>query len=115
MAFGDNQTTGSSVSFSLTGIPFAVYLVFTIGWFVYNWIIRQGSTGQTMGKKSLGIAVLGADTRQPVGGGLTFVRQLAHILDAMPCFIGYLWPIWDDQKRTFADMVMSTRVVKVQQ
>lgn len=44
--------------------------------------------------------------------GLTFARQLVHIVDAIPCFIGYLWPIWDKENRTFADMIMSTRVYK---
>ncbi len=112
--FGDNEatTTDSSASFSfqLTGLPFVVYLLFAIGWFVYNWIVRQGSTGQTVGKKVLGITVLSASTQQPIGGGLTFARQLAHILDSIPCLLGYLWPLWDKENRTFADMIMSTRV-----
>jgi uncharacterized RDD family membrane protein YckC len=111
-AFGDNETSSSGFSFQLTGLPFVVYLLFALAWFVYNWVIRQGSTGQTVGKKLLGITVLGESTHQPIGGGLTFARQLVHIIDALPCLIGYLWPIWDGQKRTFADMLMSTRVYR---
>ncbi len=49
-------------------------------------------------------------TTEPLGPGLTFVRQLAHILDGIPCLIGYLFPLWDKEKRTFADMVMNSRV-----
>ena len=67
---------------------------------------------QTVGKRLLRIAVYGVD-RRPIGMGLTFVRQLAHIVDAIPCLIGYLWPLWDKENRTFADMIMSTRVHKV--
>lgn len=113
VAFGDTETSSSSFSLQLTGWPFGVYLVLSLGWFVYNWIHLQGSTGQTIGKRLLDISVVGADTRQPIGGGLTFARQLCHILDSLPCFLGYLWPLWDRERRTFADMIMSTRVVGV--
>ncbi len=44
---------------------------------------------------------------------MTFVRQIAHVLDFLPCFLGYLWPAWDREKRTFADMIMETRVHRV--
>lgn len=111
-AFGESETTDSGFSFQLTGLPALVYFLFAIAWFVYNWVIRQGSTGQTVGKKVLGIAMLSADTHQPVGGGLSFARQLVHIVDALPCGLGYLWPIWDREKRTFADMIVSTRVYR---
>jgi uncharacterized RDD family membrane protein YckC len=111
-AFGESRTTDNSFSFQLSGLPALVYFAFAIAWFVFNWVIRQGSTGQTVGKKIVGITVLGESTHQPIGGGLTFARQLVHVLDALPCLLGYLWPIWDRENRTFADMIMSTRVFK---
>ncbi|KQX74410.1 MULTISPECIES: RDD family protein [Aeromicrobium] len=111
-AFGESQTSENGFAFQLSGLPFLVYVVFAIGWFVFNWVIRQGSTGQTIGKKIVGITVLGESTHQPIGGGLTFARQLVHVLDGLPCGLGYLWPLWDRENRTFADMIMSTRVFK---
>ena len=36
---------------------------------------------------------------------------ICHILDGV-CFIGYLWPIWDAKKQTFADKIMNTYVIK---
>jgi uncharacterized RDD family membrane protein YckC len=65
-----------------------------------------------VGKKAMDIAVLGA-SNEPIGAGLTFARQLAHVLDFLPCFLGYLWPLWDAEKRTFADMIVGTRVHRV--
>jgi uncharacterized RDD family membrane protein YckC len=50
-------------------------------------------------------------TGQPVGFGFAFVRQLAHVLDSLPLYLGYLWPLWDDKRQTFADKVCSTVVV----
>ena len=110
--FGTSTTTGNDFSLQLTGVPAAVYFVFALAWFVYNWLHLQGTKGQTVGKRLLKIAVYGVD-RRPIGMDLTFVRRLAHIVDAIPCLIGYLWPLWDRENRTFADMIMSTRVYKV--
>ena len=110
--FGQNETTSNSFSFALTGVPFVVYIVLAIGWALFNWGHLQGSTGQTVGKKVLGIAVHGAQTGRPLGFGLSFARQIVHIVDAIPCYLGFLWPLWDKENRTFADMMLSTRVVK---
>jgi uncharacterized RDD family membrane protein YckC len=113
VAFGDNDTSGSSVSVQLSGTPALVYFVFAIGWFVYNTVYLQGTKGQSAGKKVLGIAVYQAGTSQPLGAGLTFARSLVHIIDVIPCFIGFLWPLWDKENRTFADMIMTSRAYAV--
>lgn len=55
------------------------------------------------------VAVLDA-TYRPLGAGLTFVRQLAHVLDFLPCFLGYLSPAWDKERRTLGDMIVGARV-----
>jgi uncharacterized RDD family membrane protein YckC len=87
----DPGRSSSGVNVEVSGLPALLLFVVTLGWFVYNWLIRQGATGQTVGKKVMEIVVLDA-ARQPIGAGLTFVRQLAHVLDFLPCFLGYLWP-----------------------
>jgi hypothetical protein len=42
---------------------------------------------------------------------MAFVRQICHILDALPCYLGFLWPLWDRKCQTFADKIMHTLVV----
>jgi uncharacterized RDD family membrane protein YckC len=74
---------------------------------------QQGTTGQTIGKKTVGVKVLREADGQPTGFGMAFVRYIAHVLDGIPCYIGYLWPLWDPKKQTFADKVCSTVVIKV--
>ncbi|MGW1991063.1 RDD family protein [Embleya sp. NPDC001921] len=76
-------------------------------------LYRQGKTGQTIGKRAVGIKVLRESDGMPTGFGMAFVRGLAHFLDTIACFLGWLWPLWDDKKQTFADKVCSTVVVKV--
>ena len=52
--------------------------------------------------------VISEKTWQPIGFGLSFVRQLAHYRGPMICYIGYLLPLWDDKRQTLADKIMST-------
>ncbi len=81
-----------------------------IGVFVWNVCIRQGRTGATVGKSVLAIRLVNSDL-QPIGAGWAFLRSLLHVVDGF-CYIGYLWPIWDPQKQTFADKIMSTYVIQ---
>ncbi|MEV4561559.1 RDD family protein [Kitasatospora sp. NPDC049285] len=77
-------------------------------------LYRVGTTGQTPGKKLLNIRLVREADGQPIGFGMAFVRHLCHALDSFACCIGYLWPLWDAKRQTFADKVMNTVVVKTQ-
>jgi len=83
-----------------------------VGFFVLQ-LVKQGNTGQTIGKKVIGLKVLKEDTHQPVGAGMSVVRYLAHIVDSIICYIGWLFPLWDAKKQTIADKLMGTVVVTV--
>ena len=50
-------------------------------------------------------------TGEPIGGGLAFARDICHILDSLACYIGWLFPLWDAKRQTFADKIVSTVVV----
>ncbi|MEI7033089.1 RDD family protein [Streptomyces pratensis] len=75
-------------------------------------LYQEGTTGQTIGKKAVGIRLLRESDGRPLGFGMAFVRRLAHFLDSIACYIGWLWPLWDQKKQTFADKVCSSVVVK---
>ncbi|MFI9269205.1 RDD family protein [Kitasatospora sp. NPDC052896] len=77
-------------------------------------LVREGGTGQTIGKKALNIRVVREADGQPLGFGMAFVRRLAHVVDAIPCYVGFLWPLWDDKGQTFADKIVSSLVVRTQ-
>ncbi|MCW2751898.1 MAG: hypothetical protein JWR83_3008 [Aeromicrobium sp.] len=111
--FGSSKTTNGTATFHMSGAGFAIYVLFAVGWLVYNLMYLQGTTGQSFGKKIVGIAVYQAGTSRPLGPGLTFARQLVHIVDLAPCLLGFLWPLWDKERRTFADMIMSSRSYKL--
>ncbi|MEU3980342.1 RDD family protein [Streptomyces sp. NPDC026672] len=75
-------------------------------------LIQEGRTGQTIGKKTVGIRLVKEDSGQPLGVGMAFVRRIAHFLDSLACYLGWLWPLWDSKKQTFADKVCSSIVIR---
>jgi uncharacterized RDD family membrane protein YckC len=79
---------------------------------VWNRAFKQGRTGQSIGKKVMGIRLVDEYSGRPIGAGMAFVRELAHALDGF-AYIGYLWPLWDDKRQTFADKILNTVVVEV--
>jgi uncharacterized RDD family membrane protein YckC len=83
-----------------------------VGFGIWNVVFRQGTTGQTIGKQIIGIKLIRELDGQPVGAGMSFLRALAHILDSLACYVGWLWPLWDAKKQTFADKVCNTVVVQ---
>ncbi len=105
-------TTTTDYSGSI-GVPIVLILIGAvtgIAFFVWNICIRQGRTGASIGKSVLAIRLVNSDL-QPIGAGWSFLRYLLHILDGI-CYIGYLWPIWDSRKQTFADKIMNTFVIQ---
>ena len=85
-----------------------VYLAALVGGLYFSYL--TGETGQSPGKRILGIKVVNEATGQPIGGGNGIARYFIHILDGF-CLIGYLFPLWDAKKQTFADKIQTTVVV----
>ena len=82
----------------------------SLAWVAYNRWMIAGKTGQSLGKRMTKIRLIGEETNTPIGAKNAFIRDLVHILDALTV-VGYLWPLWDDKKQTFADKIMKTIVV----
>jgi uncharacterized RDD family membrane protein YckC len=102
------KMSGGSVSLVLLGGALSL-----IG-FVYL-AYREGSTGQTPGKKIVGIRLLRENDGSNLGFGLAFGRRLLHVIDGAACYLGYLWPLWDDKNQTFTDKIVHTVVIRDQQ
>jgi len=80
----------------------------TLVYSLWNYGYRQGTTGSTIGKSVMKFKVVSEKTWQPIGFALSIVRQLAHIVDAIICYIGFLFPLWDAKRQTLADKIMTT-------
>jgi uncharacterized RDD family membrane protein YckC len=102
---------GKASAFGL--IAYLLFALISVVLGIYNRWILGGRTGQTWGRKVLNIRMVSGETGQPIGAGMAFVRDLCHILDTLACYVGWLNPLWDSRKRTFADKIMKTLVVPV--
>jgi len=93
---------------ALGQVAFVLAFLVIIVYAVWNFGYRQGTTGSSIGKSIMKFKVVSEKTWQPIGFGLSIVRQLAHIIDGAICYIGYLFPLWDAKRQTIADKIMTT-------
>ena len=98
------SATSSRVADMLLG----AVVVLTVGYLVWNFGARQGTRGSSLGKSAMRIRVVAERTWEPVGFGRSLFRQALHVIDAAPCFAGYLLPLVDTRRQTLADKMMST-------
>jgi uncharacterized RDD family membrane protein YckC len=70
----------------------------------------DGVLGQTPGKAIMGTRVVNIQG-ELIGSGSGMARKIAHIIDSIVCFLGWLLPIVDANRQTIADKVMTTYVV----
>jgi uncharacterized RDD family membrane protein YckC len=119
LATGENNCTSSSgdntYGVYCTSQPSALGLILSlvfglaaIAFWLWNYGYRQGTTGSSIGKSVLKFKVISVNTLQPIGFGMSIVRQIAHFVDAIICYIGFLFPLWDAKRQTLADKIMST-------
>ena len=106
----------ASASDSLGAIVNIVGQLGLFGFQIWNFVIRQGQTGQTIGKTQQNLRLVRDDTGQPVGAGMAFVRWLvAGLIAVFTCGIGglldYLWPLWDDQNKRLTDKILKFSVI----
>lgn len=85
--------------------------VAALGWTIYNRYFLAGRTGQSVGKRVMKTWLVSRTTGRPVGPLNAFLRDLLHTLDGLG-YVGYLWPLWDDEHQTLADKLAETVVVR---
>jgi len=73
----------------------------------------NGATGQTPGKRVVGIRLQRDSDGQLLGGGMGIAREFAHLVDTFTLLLGWLWPLWDTKRQTFADKIVGTVAVRV--
>lgn len=82
-----------------------------IGYYGY---LEGSNSGQTIGKKALGIRVIDFNTGGPIGFGRAVIRYFGRIVSAIPCFLGFLWMLWDKERQTWHDKFATDVVVPVE-
>ena len=81
------------------------------GWVFMAWQI--GEFGQTPGMRVVGLRCINNQSGQLLGFGMGVVRGLACIVNSIICYVGWFFPLWDNERQTVADKIMSTYVITV--
>jgi uncharacterized RDD family membrane protein YckC len=80
----------------------------------YYTYLEGGATGQTLGKRAVGIRVYDFRVGGPIGYGRGLLRYVGKIVSSLVCFLGFLWMLWDREKQTWHDKIATTVVVPVE-
>ena len=91
----------------------------SLGWGAYNGYLN-GTTGQSIGKKMVGLKVVGEQTGQVIGAGMGLVRwAIPAVIGFIPCIgalfllVDLLFPLWDPKKQTLHDKAVKSLVITV--
>lgn len=97
----------SSVMFNPEYSEFG-YLIFIFMIVIYS-LISDGifSTGQSIGKKIMGLYVVRSDNEEPCGMGRSICRNITYVLG----FIDFIFLVFRRDKRRLGDLIANTKVV----
>ena len=102
---------------ALKGAPLAggiVLLAVGLILITFFYVRALAKTGQTWGRKIVGLKVVRFDNGEVPGWGKAIGRSaFAYFISGNFCWIGYLWMLWDKNKQTLHDKVSGTRVIRV--
>jgi uncharacterized RDD family membrane protein YckC len=92
-----------------------VIMVVGVVWALYNAYLA-GKTGQSTGKRILGIRLARYIDGQVVGPGYgvlrLFMNAVFWAICIIPGVLNYLWPLWDRKSQTWSDKIASSVVVR---
>lgn len=104
---------------NLWGLGLLLVIIGGFAWLViglWNKVFREGKTGQSVGKSQMNIALVDAETGNPLGAGRCFLREfLAGVINSVTfgifAIIDYLWPLWDPKRQRLMDKIITSQVV----
>ena len=105
----NNSATDDSAAYgALAGIAAMVVAP------LYFTLMHGRPSGQTVGKRALGIAVRADGSLAPIGYGKAFGRALSATLFwwFFLAIFDNLWPLWDRRNQALHDKVVSSIVVR---
>ncbi len=82
---------------------------FALVWFVYNLVFLK-KLGTTPGKRLLKLKVVALDGG-PLDNRQRMTRAGVSLLSGYAAGLGYLWALWEPQRRGWHDLMADTRVV----
>jgi uncharacterized RDD family membrane protein YckC len=95
---------------ALKGAGVGLALLVSVAYFTS---LEGSASGQTVGKRALGIRVISLDDGGPIGYGRAFIRWIGRYVSAIVFFLGYFWMLWDKESQCWHDKFAGDVVVPV--
>ncbi|HEX4046990.1 MAG TPA: RDD family protein [Elusimicrobiota bacterium] len=83
---------------------------FAIAWAIYNLLFLKWLGGASPGKQVMKLRVV-SQNGLPLDKAQRMRRSFFSVISIYAGFLGYLWALWEPQRRTWHDLVAGTRVV----
>lgn len=106
-------TDGSTPGMVIGGLLIAVGFLAMVGIGLWNRVFRMGRTGQSVGKSVIGLKLINSTTGQPIGAGYSFLREIVYGIANQIIYLGYLWMLWDPNRKTLGDLAVQSSVIQV--
>jgi uncharacterized RDD family membrane protein YckC len=100
------DTSGGATVMALIGS--VLILVWSLGYLIFFWT----RSGQTPGKKIMGVKVVSTDG-ELIGVGKAILRIIGYAISGIVFYLGFLWIIFDGNKQGWHDKIAGTYVIRV--
>jgi len=101
---------GGPVNLLFTLLSTLLGLAIFLGYYPYFWT----TSGQTLGKKALGLRVVRTGGYK-LGLGRAILRLLGYWLSALTLGLGFIWVAFDRKKQGWHDKIADTQVIRVRE
>lgn len=105
------STSYTVVEASGPGIIYWVLWLISIAFLIWNKGYREGTTGKSIGKQLTGYTTVKEDTGEPLGFGMGLARFVLLWVDFVICYVGVLWPLWDQKRQCLVSDKVTGAVV----
>ncbi|MFK7917704.1 MAG: ABC transporter permease subunit [Ilumatobacter sp.] len=108
---------GGLIADAIGGVLFALGALAALAFAIWNLYVRQGQTGQSIGKAAMGVYLVDAASGKPVGGAKAFVRYLVGgLLSSLTLgvygVLDVLSPLADKENKRLTDKIVKMKVVE---
>lgn len=81
-------------------------IIFSLAYYIVSW----AREGQTIGKTTLGLRVVGPDGKPP-SWGQAVLRYVGYLVNGVLLSLGFVWILFDDKRQGWHDKIARTYVV----
>lgn len=107
-----NAGSGAAIGVAAL-LSLVLVLVYVAVPIVYFGFMEGQPSGQTFGKRALGIRVVDFSSAGPLPMGRAMLRSVVRSFLSGILLLGYLWMLWDPEQQTWHDKLVGTTVVPV--